>query len=84
MINVDGANYQWMGIPGASQNVSQTSFSYTSTRSTFIMDVDGVVQMNITFFSRIKPNDLRRQSLPLSYLNVAVRSSDGNLHSVQF
>jgi hypothetical protein len=47
------------------------------------MDVGGVVQMNITFFSPITPNDLRRQSLPFSYMNVAVHSSDGNSHNVQ-
>lgn len=83
MIKVDGTNYAWMGIPGTSQNVNQTSFSYTSTQSTFIMDVGGVVQMNITFLSPITPNDLMRLSLPFSYVNVAVSSTDGNSHNVQ-
>ena len=82
LIRVDGTNYQWMGFPGAPQNVNQTSFSYTSTKSTFTMDVGGVV-LTITFFSPITPNDLQRQSLPLSYMNVAVQSTDGNLHNVQ-
>jgi len=83
MIQVDGTNYQWMGIPGAPQNVNQTSFSYTSTKSTFVMDVGGFVQMTITFFSPITPNDLQRQSLPLSYLSVRVQSTDGNSHNVK-
>jgi len=83
MIKVDGANYEWMGFPGAPQNVNQTHFSYTSTKSTFTMNVGGVVQMVITFFSPITPNDLKRQSLPLSYMSVAVQSTDGNLHNVQ-
>lgn len=83
MIKVDGTNYAWMGVPGTSQNVNQTSFSYTSTKSTFIMDVGGLVQMDITFLSPITPNDLSRQSLPFSYVNVAVSSTDGNSHNVQ-
>jgi len=47
------------------------------------MDVGGVVQMNITFLSPITPNDLKRQSLPFSYVNVVVWSTDGNSHSVE-
>lgn len=47
------------------------------------MDVGGVVQMNITFLSPITPNDLQRQSLPFSYVDVAVSSTDGNSHNVQ-
>lgn len=72
-----------MGFSAAPQNVKQVSFSYTSTASTFIMDVGGVVQMNITFLSPITPNDLKRQSLPFSYVNVVVWSTDGNSHSVE-
>ena len=83
MIKVDGTNYAWMGSPGAPQNVNQTRFSYTSTKSTFTMDCGGVVQMIITFFSPITPNDLKRQSVPLSYMSVAVQSTDGNSHNVQ-
>lgn len=47
------------------------------------MNVGGVVQMTITFVSPITPNDLQRQSLPLSYMNVDVQSTDGNLHNVK-
>jgi len=83
MIRVDGTAYTWMGIPGTSQNVEQSSFSYTSTASTFIMNVEGVVQMNVTFLSPIAPNDTMRQSLPFSYVNVAVQSTDGQSHDVE-
>jgi hypothetical protein len=82
MIKVDGVNFSWMGIPGASQNVNQTSFSYTSTRSTFIMQAGGV-EMNITFLSPVTPDDFKRQSLPFSYVNVDIFSVDGNSHDVQ-
>ena len=63
--------------------VSQVSFAYTSTRSTFVMQVSDVVQLNITFLSPITPNDLKRQSLVFSYLSVDVSSTDGKSHKVQ-
>lgn len=39
--------------------------------------------MNVTFLSPIFPTDLKRQSLPFSYVDVSVTSSDGNSHDVQ-
>ncbi|KAL8822556.1 MAG: hypothetical protein Q9191_006707 [Dirinaria sp. TL-2023a] len=47
------------------------------------MDVAGAVTMNITFLSPVFPTDLKRQSLPFSYVDVAVSSSDGATHDVQ-
>jgi hypothetical protein len=82
MIRVDGKVFQWMGSPGA-PNVDQESYSYTSTKSIFSMNVDGKVRMIITFLSPVNPNDMRRQSLTLSYLHVAVYSLDGRNHNVQ-
>ncbi|TGJ82139.1 hypothetical protein E0Z10_g6633 [Xylaria hypoxylon] len=83
MIRVDGTTYQWMGAVSNSQNVNQTEFSYTSTRSNFVMNVGGQVEMNITFLSPVTPNDLKRQSLTFSYLDVGVHSLDGASHDVQ-
>jgi hypothetical protein len=83
LIRVDGTAYTWMGAPSnAPQVVDQTDFSYTSTRSTFIMSVGGKVGMNITFMSPVTPDDLKRQSLTFSYLDVAVQSLDGAEHEV--
>ncbi|KAI1350904.1 glutaminase GtaA [Xylaria sp. FL0043] len=83
MIRVDGDTYQWMGAVPNSINVDQTEFSYTSTRSTFVMNVGDKVEMNITFLSPVTPNDLKRQSLTFSYLDVDVHSLDGSSHDVQ-
>ena len=47
------------------------------------MDVGNVVTMNITFLSPVNPTDMKRQSLPFSYLDVAVSSADGASHDVQ-
>ena len=84
LIRVDGTSYTWMGAPAPSPTiVTQIAFEYTSTRSTFIMDVAGLVEMNITFLSPINPTDLKRQSLIFSYLDVSVTSTDGATHDVQ-
>ena len=83
MIRVDGATYTWMGAPNPQPTlVTQKSFEYTSTRSTFTMSA-GAVEMNITFLSPLTPTDLKRQSLPFSYVNVAVSSADGKPHDVE-
>lgn len=64
-------------------SVTQTSFEYTSTRSTFTMNVAGKISMNVTFLSPITPMDLQRQSVIGSYLRVTVAAIDGGTHSVQ-
>ena len=47
------------------------------------MDVNGQVQMIISFLSPVTPDDYVRQSLPMSYMQVSVISIDGREHSVQ-
>ncbi|KAI1487959.1 glutaminase GtaA [Biscogniauxia mediterranea] len=82
-VRVDGTPYAWMGAAPGADNVNQTDFSYTSTRSNFVFSVGGKVEMNVTFLSPVTPSDLRRQSLTFSYLDVIVRSLDGSSHEVQ-
>lgn len=84
LIRVDNTSYTWMGAPAPLPTVvTQTSFEYTSTRSTFVMDVAGLVEMNITFLSPVTPTDLMRQSLTFSYVDISVTSTDGAAHDVQ-
>ena len=81
---MDNATYVWLGAPANMTSlVTQTAFEYTSTRSIFTMDVGGLVSMTITFLSNVTPNDLLRSSLPYTYMEVDVASSDGNDHDVQ-
>ncbi|CAK4031781.1 probable glutaminase [Lecanosticta acicola] len=83
LIRVDGETYNWMGKPEPLPALArQTAFEYTSTRSTFTLDVGGNVTMNVTFLSPVDPKDKQRQSMPVSYMTVAVQSSDGNPHDV--
>jgi hypothetical protein len=73
-----------MGAPDLDATLAdQKSFEYTATKSVFTLDVGGLVGMNVTFLSPVYPNDLKRQSLVMSYLNVDVWSEDGSAHDVQ-
>lgn len=47
------------------------------------MRVGDMVEMKVKFLSPITPNDLRRQSLVFSYLDVDVESIDGKAHDIQ-
>ena len=82
-MSVDGTVFNWMGGAAGPEPVTQTAFSYTSTKSIFTFDVDGKVEMTVTFLSPVYPDDLVRQSLQFSYVDVKVKSSDGSSHSVQ-
>ena len=83
LIRVDGTAYTWMGNPSPlPEVVNQTSFEYTATRSIFSL-VAGPVNLNVTFLSPVFPTDLKRQSLPFSYVDVSISSSDGESHDVQ-
>lgn len=84
LIRVDKTTYTWMGNPNPLPEVAnQTSFAYTSTRSTFEFDVGDVVSLKIEFVSPITPDDLLRQSAPVSYLSIEVSSKDDQEHDVQ-
>ena len=83
LIRVDGTAYTWLGAPAGAPSVTQTAFEYTATRSVFVLNVNDAVQLNVTFNSPIFPNDLKRQSLVFSYLDVIVSSIDGATHDVQ-
>ncbi|PHH67709.1 hypothetical protein CDD80_590 [Ophiocordyceps camponoti-rufipedis] len=83
-VRVDGKAFNWMGdAPVKAPNVDQVSLEYTSTKTTFIMNVDGKVQLKAEFLSPVYPDDLRRQSITSSYLQVSARSLDGRPHNVQ-
>lgn len=72
-----------MGNPSNNPSyVNQTAYEYTSTQSIFTMSA-GPVQLKVTFLSGVTPSDLLRSSLPYTYMDVAVRNTDGRQHDVQ-
>lgn len=84
LIRVDGQAYTWMGSPANNiSTVNQTAFVYTATRSIFYQNVNGAVNITVTFLSPITPNDYTRASLISSYMEVEVSSMDGQPHQVE-
>ncbi|KAJ7618784.1 hypothetical protein FB45DRAFT_932463 [Roridomyces roridus] len=87
-ISVDGTQYSWMGAPAVPDSTftqaTQKSFKarlFTSTQSIFVLSA-GPIDLTVTFLSPVE-TDLVKLSLPLSYLDVSVSSTDGQAHSVQ-
>jgi hypothetical protein len=84
---IDGTSYVFMGDPGladgtpALRGMVQTDLTVTATRSVFTL-VAGGVRLVVTFLSPVEPGDLRRQSMPLSYLLAQAASTDGRSHHV--
>jgi hypothetical protein len=62
--------------------LQQTLLEVTPTRSIFTMEGGGI-ELTVEYFSPVEPGDLRRQSIPLSYVQVSAQSTDGQPHDVQ-
>lgn len=82
-VAVDGDVFNWVGAASGPSVATQTSAEYTSTKTVFTFDVNSKVTLTATFLSPVYPNDLLKQSLQYSYIDVAVASSDGASHDVQ-
>lgn len=80
---VDGDVFNWVGAASGPSVATQMSAEYTSTKTVFTFDVNSKVTLTATFLSPVYPNDLLKQSLQYSYIDVAVTSSDGASHDVQ-
>ncbi|MBP0456898.1 glutaminase family protein [Streptomyces montanisoli] len=82
---VDGDNFLFLGDPAvdspAPRGMVQKSLTVTATRSVYVL-TGGGVELTLTFLSPVEPGDLRRQSVPLSYITADVRSTDGHRHKV--
>jgi Domain of unknown function (DUF5127)/Domain of unknown function (DUF4965)/Domain of unknown function (DUF1793)/Domain of unknown function (DUF4964) len=83
---IDGVPYLFLGAPNIDGHVLrglvQRSLKVTATRSAYVYEGGGV-QLAVTFLSPVEPGDLRRQSMPLSYVSADVRSVDGAAHTVK-
>jgi Domain of unknown function (DUF5127)/Domain of unknown function (DUF4965)/Domain of unknown function (DUF1793)/Domain of unknown function (DUF4964) len=83
ILNVPNGNN---GTPSTVQDfqlaLEQTLLEVTPTRSTFTLEGGGI-ELTVEFLSPVEPGDIRRQSIPLSYLQVSARAIDGRPHDVQ-
>jgi hypothetical protein len=69
-------------VQGFERALQQTRLEVTATRSRFHLQGGGV-GLVAEFFSPVEPGDLRRQSIPMSYVLLTVQSLDGGAHDVQ-
>ncbi len=85
LIQVDNTTYEWLGYPSSAlaniESVTTQSIEYTATKSVFTISA-GKVGVNVTFLTPITLDDLRRQSLPASYMSLSFWSLDKKSHSV--
>ncbi|WP_433220650.1 glutaminase domain-containing protein [Dactylosporangium sp. CS-047395] len=82
IVRVDGRPYVFMGAPsGGWPLANQTGLVVTATRSTFTITA-GAIRLEVEFLSPVDPADLRRQSVPMSYLSITATSTDANTHQV--
>ncbi|CAG2115868.1 unnamed protein product, partial [Medioppia subpectinata] len=86
MVRVDGQTYEFMGKPSADvmeiQRVVQSGLRVTPTQSVFTFTA-GPIELVVNFFTPIDPTDLKRLSLPASYISMSARSMDQKTHEVQ-
>jgi hypothetical protein len=83
---IDGTSYVFLGNPALPNSnpfptMRQTSSEITATHSLFTLQQGGV-ELEVGFFSPVEPGDLRRQSMPLSYITASARSTDGAAHRI--
>lgn len=69
-------------LQGFEQALDQTLLEVTPTRSRFHLQAGGV-SLVVEFLSPVEAGDLRRQSIPMSYVMVTASSIDGQGHDVQ-
>ena len=82
IVRVDSQPYVFCGAPAGGYPLAvQKSLTVTSTRSTFVLTA-GPVNLTVTFFSPVDPQNLQRQSVPFSYLTVDAAATDGGSHQV--
>lgn len=88
-MTVDGTSYEYLGTGSSSlpslpnlQTAIPLTVSYDSQYSNFTFGA-GPVNITASFLSSVLPQDLCRTSIPLSYLEVSVQSTDTNDHDVQ-
>jgi hypothetical protein len=83
ILTVPNGNY---GAPSTVQGferaLQQTGLEVTPTRTMFTLEGGGV-GLTLEFLSPVEPGDLKRQSIPLSYVLIGARSIDGKSHDVQ-
>ena len=88
IVRVNGRAYELMGaasgkIHGLTVAKQVGAPQVTPTQSIFKLHADNFVEFTINFFNPVDINDMKRFSLPVSYVAVKARSLDGKKHQVE-
>ena len=78
----DGNHGKQATVEDFPRAMRQTALRVTATRSCFTLQGGGV-ELAVDFLSPVEPGDSHRQSIPMSYVRVSARSTDGASHAVQ-
>ncbi len=87
MVRVDGKTYRFLGAAGYEAalkdiaTVAQVGLEVTPTRTIYTLRA-GAVELLLTFTTPALPHDLDLLSRPVTYVDFAVRSCDGQGHAV--
>ena len=88
LIRIDGKTYRWMGVHPRQyfgmpdvDPMQQTSVEITPLHSKYRFAAAGV-ELQVTFFTPLFPQDLDVLSRPVTYLSLSTASTDGNSHQV--
>lgn len=86
LVRIDGHVYRWMGeLPrsyfglASAAPMKQTSLEVTPLHTNYVFEAAGV-QLKVTFFSPLFPDDLDVMSRPITYLSWNAVSIDSKLH----
>ena len=88
IVRVDGTPYVFCGNPGnngapIAPPMTQKNLTVTPTQSIYTFtDPGNKITLTVTFLSPVEATDLRRLSMPLSYISAQVQSADGAPHGV--
>jgi len=87
LARIDGQNFRWMGGPArgfrlpAAPEMQQTSVELTPLHTRYRFTASGV-ELRVTFFTPLFPQDIDVMSRPVTYLTWSVASTDGKPHHV--
>ena len=84
MARVDGTSYIFMGDPtniGDVRTMRQAGLEITATRSIYTFEGGGI-SLSVEFLSPVEAGDMRRLSVPFSYVNMSAHGTDKKSHEV--
>jgi len=86
LVRIDGKPYRWMGVIPRGyfgmppvDAMEQTAIEITPLHSRYTFNAAGI-ELKVTFFSPLFPDDLDIMSRPVTYLSWSARSTDGKQH----